>query len=343
MIGSPAMTPSLTLGPCPALIVGSGAAFPADPIDNASLLTRLAPGLPTARRDALLAHLDGELGVTSRAHLQPGSDPLILATRAARQALAEASTYEPRAILLATSTASRWTTAESARLANALGLAVAFCDLKSGCTGGLWALIEAARLARDSAAPVLVVGCDSFSRAFPAGERLLPFAMGDGAAALVVAPGGDAGLLRAAIGGEPRHVDLATVAARLPPATPSEPFALSGDPEPFARAAESALGAAINALPDRPADTLLVPHVSRLATARRLAAATGLACFTAGFTAHGNLGAASLLVALHLIRAQRLRSPSPLAQHVLLASAGGGLSYGAALWRFAPTLEATSR
>jgi len=356
--------PSLTLAACPVTILGSGVAFPPHPTDNATLLTRLMPDLPPDRRDALLAHLENELGVTSRAHLGPDVDPLTLAIAASCAALSEAQSQSPRrspvpvaAILLATSTASRWTTAESARLAAALGLAVAFCDLRSGCTGGLWALIEGARLARDIAAPVLVVGCDSFSRAFPPGERMLPFAMGDGAGAIVLAPptssDSSEGLLGAVIGGQPAHVDLATVRAHLPPRTPAEPFVLGGDPEPFARAAEAALTASIDSLDSLdsldaldsidsiasiasapiPGSSVLVPHVSRLGTARRLAAHAGLPFFAAGFSGHGNLGAASLLVAMHLLRKESLRSPGSVAEHVLLASAGGGLSFGAAWWR----------
>lgn len=278
--------------------------------------------MPADRRDALLAHYIHELGVFSRGHLAPGSDPLELALRAARDALAEAS-LPVSAIVLATSTASRWTTAESARLANALGLDLAFFDLRSGCTGGLWALIEGARLARDTGTAILVVGCDSFSRAFPPNERLLPLAMGDGAAALILAPAARGGLVRAVMGGAPAHVDLATVRAPLPP-TDLTSFVLSGDPEPFANAAEAALEAALHALD--PSAATLVPHVGRITTARRLGDRFDRPLFVDGFTQHGNLGAASLLTALHLARAS-------MSGDLALASAGGGLSYGAALWR----------
>jgi len=320
--------PSLSLGPCPTAIVASAAAFPDGAVANPALLERLAPGLPDARRAALLAHLESDLGVASRAHLAPDADPLALPTRAARDALAQAD-RDVCAVLVATSTPSRWTTAESARLSSALDLDVAFVDLRSGCTGGLWALVEGARLCRDTGGAVLIVGSDSFSRAFPPGERLLPFAMGDGAAALVLAPtDGDQGLVRATFGGLPALVDLATVTARLPP-TGAEPFTLSGDPEPFAAAAEVALAASLEALAPAPG-SLLVPHVSRLATARRLGARFALEVFADGFIGHGNLGAASLITALHLLRSRP--GPTMLA----LASAGGGLSFGGALWRLCP-------
>ncbi len=317
------MTPSLTLGPCPARIIASATAFP-PAIDTATLFEALTPTLPADRRAALLDHYTRELGVLSRGHLPAGADPLELPLRAARDALAETPSTKIAAVILATSTASRWTTAESARLANALGLDVAFFDVRSGCTGGLWALIEGARLARDTGAPILVVGCDSFSRAFSPHERLLPLAMGDGAAALVLAPATDGGLLRAVMGGAPAHVDLATVRAPLPPVDLTS-FVLSGDPEPFAHAAEAALVAALNALD--PSDALIAPHVGRITTAHRLGQRFDRPVFVDGFTQHGNLGAASLITALHLL--SRRAEPALVA----LASAGGGLSYGAALWR----------
>ena len=322
------MTPSLTLGPCPTRIVASATAFP-PAIATPTLFDRLTPTLPAERRAALLDHYMRELGVTSRGHLAPGSDPLELPLRAARDALAQAS-ISIAAIVLATSTASRWTTAESARLANALGLDVAIFDIRSGCTGGLWALVEGARLARDTGAAILVVGSDSFSRAFPPHERLLPLAMGDGAAALVLAPASHGGLLRAVMGGAPAHVDLATVRAPLPP-TALDTFVLSGDPEPFAIAAETALEAALRALDLSAPDTVVVPHVGRITTARRLGQRFDRPVFVEGFTRHGNLGAASLLTALHLLSSR----PEPAT--FALASAGGGLSYGAASWHHAGT------
>lgn len=329
------MKTSLTLGPCPVSILSSAVAFPSPALETAELLERLAPDLPAPRREALQSHLAGEIGVATRAHLAPGADPLTLPIDAARRAL-ETSGADVAALLLATSTPTRWTTAESARVAQALGADVAICDLRSGCTGGLWALVEGARLARDAGAPTLVVACDSFSRAFSPNERMLPIAMGDGAAALVLASpqiqrAPPLGLVRAAFGAAPQLVDSATVRARLPPAVPPEDFVLSGDPEPFALATEAALLSAIESVAPPP-DALLVPHVGRLATAHRLASRTGLDVYTDGFTRHGNLGAASLITALHMLIGA-LRSGRPVAQHVVLASAGGGLSFGAALWR----------
>lgn len=322
------MSVTLQLGPCPVAIAASAVAFPPDPIDTPALVARLTPGLDEARRAALLAWVEREIGVRRRAHLAAGADPTGLAVEAARAALAawapEARASGIGAIILATSTASRWTTAESARVAAALGFEGAFVDVRSGCTGGLWALVEGARLARDGGRPILVIGADSFSRAFPAGERTLPLALGDGAAALVLTPAERGGIARAVFGGRPALVDLATVGAALPPRE-GEAFTLGGDAESFARAAEEALGHALEALGPLPDEACIAAHVARAATARRIAERWDRTVYDDGFVAHGSLGAASLMVALHGLRGAR-RGP------VALVSSGGGLSYGGVLW-----------
>lgn len=313
--------PTLRLGPAPFRIVGSGAAFPADEIATAALLDRLAAELPEPRRKALAAFVDAEIGVHARAHLASGV-ARDLAAVAAREALAVSGVGTPSAIVYATSTPSRWTAAESALLARDLGLSCAFFDVRSGCTGGLHAIVHAARLVRDTNAPVLVVAADAFSKTF-GNERLLPLSMGDGAGALVLAPSGDGGLVRAVFGGEGAHVDLATVPASLPPRSLNDAeWSLSGDPSRFAELAEAALSLALREL-DAPDEGTLVVHTGRAATARRVAGER--APYLLGLEQHGNLGAPSLLVALH--RLLHEREPAPFT----LVSAGGGLSYGAAL------------
>ncbi|MBK8592662.1 MAG: hypothetical protein IPN77_26810 [Sandaracinaceae bacterium] len=333
--------PTLTLGMVPVRILGSGVAFPPHAETTAELLGRLAPEVPAPRRDALARHFDADIGVLRRAHLTQGR-AVDLAVTAARAALEDSHTPRPIAVLVATSTPSRWTAAESAILARELGLACAFFDVRSGCTGGLHALVQGARLARDAGGPVLVVGADAFSLAFGP-ERLLPVSMGDGAGALVLGPSGDAtvGITRAVFGGAPSLVDLATVPDLLPPSADvmardvESRFRLDGDPEAFSEAAEAALGIALDALlagvlssSDQP--TALVVQTGRASCARRVAARAGHEPYLGVLENHGNLGAGTLLVALHAL------SRSPEISRVLLVSAGGGLSFGAASLRMRP-------
>lgn len=322
--------PTLELGPCPVQIAASASAFPPDVEDTATLLARIAPEVPEARRLALVQHFDAQIGVQTRAHLREGH-ALDLAVRAARQALDQSSAGPPCAVVVATSTPSRWTAAESALVARALDLSCAFLDVRSGCTGGLHAIVTAARLVRDAGRPVLVVGADAFSLTFGS-DRVLPVSMGDGAGALVLAPceDGSVGIVRALFGGAPDLVDLATVPATLPlAALAPDTFQLRGDPETFSAAAEDALGLALDALAP-PADAWVVVHTGRAATARRVASRVGREPFLDVLTKRGNVGAATLFVALDLLRADASCS------QVALVSAGGGLSFGAALLRMRP-------
>lgn len=323
------VAPTLRLGPASVRIAGSASAFPDVEMTTEALVDRLALDVPLARRRAMTAFFDQEVGVHRRAHLVSGL-ARDLALVAARRALEEASVRAPAALVYATSTPSRWTAAESALLARDLDLTCAFFDVRSGCTGGLHALVHAARLARDADGPVLVVAADAFSKTF-GNERLLPVTMGDGAAALVLVPSDrtSAGVVRAVFGGAPDRVDLATVQGALPPTSldPSA-WALSGDPTAFAEAAEAALLAALTAL-EPPASATIVVHTSRAATARRVAGAFGRAPYLGVLENHGNLGAPTLLAALDRLRREQ-------ATHdVALVSAGGGLSFGAALFGMA--------
>ena len=66
-------------------------------------------------------------------------------------------------------------------------------------------------------------------------------------------------------------------------------------------------------------------HTSRAATARRVALKHGAEPYLRVLREHGNLGAPTLLAALHFLREEGETAP------IVLVSAGGGLSYGAAL------------
>ena len=218
----------------------------------------------------------------------------------------------------ATSTPSRWTGPEAARIGQALGLRAAFFDVRSGCTGGLWALVQAARLAVDAQAPVLVTAADAFSLAFAPDERLLPLSMGDGAAALVLAPGvAGQGVVRACFTGLPEHADLATVPGELPPRDGAS-YVLAGDAMAFGAVAEEALARALEALAP-PIGTRVVVQTGRADVARRVSRDAWLD----GLRHHGNIGAPTALVALGEL------GPGMTA----FVSAGGGLSSGALLWR----------
>lgn len=313
-------SPLIHLGPIPVALKGSGVAFPALREDNATLLARLG-AVPERRVAGVLAALDLDPGVRSRARAVHET-PVDLACVAAADALVAAglTVGDIGAHVHATSTPTRWTSAEAARIGQRLGLRAALCDVRSGCTAGLWALWTGASLARDSGAPVLVTAADVFGKVLPPDERVAAFAFGDAACALVLVPASSGGLVRAVFGGRPALVDLASVPVALPPTDAEPAWHLAGDPVAFAAAAEQGLSDAIVALD---LEGPIVVQTARVPTALAVA---GDRAWLDLLRAHGNLGAATPGVALHLGAGR----PGT----VVLASAGGGLSYGAVGWEW---------
>lgn len=328
-------------------------ALPRQRHTNAELLTRVAPQLAGARREAMLAAIEAQLGSLSRHHLDTseadeGRDGLVhLTTRAVAEVLGASPGIAPRDIAFhvhATSTPSRWTTPESARIGRALaeshGIHAAFFDVRAGCTGGLHAIYQGLRLAADLQAPVLITAADRFSHIAPPNERFAPFVFGDGAAAAIALPGdANAGyaLGEAIFAGRAEHADLATVAAELPPrADDTRPWHLTGDPEAFDVAAKTILTALAKHFDVKPDNADVAARVivstTRKATATALA---GESAYTKALELCGHLGTASLLAGLDYLS----REPGLPPSEVILLAAGGGLSAGGARLRWHPGIS----
>lgn len=314
-------SPTLRLGPAAVGIAGAASAFPAEGWSTAALVRELAPDLPTPRREALVRFVEEEVGVRHRAHVRGEERAWTLAADAAEAALAQAGQPALAAHVHVTSTPSRWTGADAARIGQRLGLRSAHLDLRGGCTGGLWGLIQAARLCRDAGEAVLLTAADALSLTLPSGpegDRMLPLAMGDGATALVFTPAPSGGLQCAVVGGAPALADLSTVHRELPDG--DGPMTLGGDPAAFSEATGEGLRLALASI-EAPSEALGVIH-ARADTARRLWAEPYLEVL-----AHqGMLGVASLPTALGRLWAAKRSGP------VVLATAGGGLGFGAAVW-----------
>jgi 3-oxoacyl-[acyl-carrier-protein] synthase III len=311
---------TLRLGAAPVRISGCGLSFPPHDTSSAELLDSIFPDLPERRRQNLLDMVEREIGVRRRAHVGPSEIILPYALCAAKAALREAGNPALIAHVHATSTASRWTGPESARIGQALGLSCAMFDVRGGCTGGLWALMEGARLARDGRGPVLVSAADALSLTLPASDRTARFAIGDGAVAFVLEPASEGGLLRGVLGGDPSGADFATVRRELPHGM--GPFDQTLLAEEFAEATERGIAASLDAL-EAPTDMLHAIHARR-DVAERLRQHLWLETLRN----HGMVGAASSLIALAELRAQPQSTRS-----VVLAGAGGGVGFGAALWQ----------
>ena len=338
-------------------VLGSGCAFPARELTNADVIRAIAPFTWPARvlDDEAIAFmaagLTESMGVERRAWAHRVGEPLDhateattldLAVEAGRRALEDASVDlgSLALVVVATSTPCRMTSTLSAQVGAALGANAACMDVRSGCSGGLFALSTAALHVAAGAGPALVIGTETFSKIIPATSKVAAMSLGDGAGALVVGKLPGAAVESMSLQTDGRLGRLISTDGALPP-TEAEiargGYLLSGAPEElmevvpgkYAGAIEGALGRAGVA---SGAIDLFVPHPTGVALIERVAAAAGIArdrTFTS-VARHANIGAAGWLVALAEARAQ---GRTPRGARVLVAVVGGGMSWGAAVLR----------
>lgn len=333
-------------------VLGTGMAVPASVagapagltgrVDNATLLAhRYNPEDPRAADQAafLARDLADRVGLLERHHAhafgggllpeEPTSSDLAVMACGAALDSAGIAVDAVGALLMATSTPHRWTATAAASAAAALGFRGPFMDLRMGCAGGLAALAQGAMWAAASGKPVLVVGADTFSRAVPPRQVLAALALGDAAAAAVVAPG--SGALAAALHGDASLGNLMTTQGTLPPTAEQlagHAYTLSGDPEAMAQASVPLYRAVTGALAKGSPDRVLLHQ-----TQRPLLAAVTQACGLTHVDApswlgrFANTGTANVLLGLHLQRVEW----GGLNGTTLMAAVGGGVG-ASAVW-----------
>ncbi len=151
-------------------------------------------------------------GIRERRHLPPEMTTSDMAVQAARRAL-ESSGTAPADIdllLLATFTPDRLLPATATTVQDQLGLHCGAMDLVAACAGFMYALNTGMQyIATGSCQRVLVVGADANSRVVsPQDTKAFPI-FGDGAGAVVLAPGSpDQGALASTLGADGAGADL---------------------------------------------------------------------------------------------------------------------------------------
>jgi len=346
----------VVLGPIEGVaIVGGGTAYPERVLTNEDALRAVAPwALPGRALDderlAFLARgLEETLGVRERAWIHVPGTPLDhareettagLATRAARAAIADAG-LDPRDIPLVvcvTSTPHRMTSTLAAAVGAALGAPGACFDLRTGCSGTIFALATAAQYLASGVARVLVVGVEAFSKVLPKTSKIAAVSLGDGAAAIVLERRPGTTLLSAALATDGNLGGLVTTDGALPP-TEAEiargGYELSGAPDElaavipskYAQAIETALAHAELGAADV---TTFVPHQTSVPLIHAVAAQAGIpiARTFVNVPKHANTGAAGFLGALVEARAAGACDEGA---RVLCAAVGGGMSWAAAV------------
>jgi 3-oxoacyl-[acyl-carrier-protein] synthase-3 len=346
--------PATSLGPIDGIaILGGGTAFPDRELGNEDVLRRIAhvawPGGVDAERLAFAAaSLAETTGVARRAWAHEVGAPLDhagetttadLGAEAAVRALADArlDARDVTMLVCATSTPHRMTSTTSAAIGAKIGACAACMDVRTGCAAFLFALTTAALYVAAGSGPVLLVGTETFSKVVPPANKMAALALGDGAGAIVLGRGQGAieGAYLATDGALGR---LVTTDGALPP-TEAEiargGYVLSGEPDELLAVLpekyDEAIGGALaRARLDARAIDLFVPHQTSVPLIERVAARAGFADVFVNVARHANVGAAGTVVALVEARAEaRLAN----GKRVLLASVGGGMSWGSVIVR----------
>ena len=296
------------------------------------------------------AWIQSRTGIRERRIAGPDETTSSMATIAAKQALAEAelSARELDLIICATTTPDHLLPATACLIQHHLGAenAAAF-DLNTACTGFLYALATGSQFIQAGGAKrVLVVAGETLSRFVNWEDRATCILFGDGAAAVVLeATTQHAGVLSTVLGARGDVEQMLTIDAggSARPATAetvaekahcvrmrgNEVFKLAV--RSMAQSAQEALSKAGLAIADMRA---VIPHQAneRIVTATRDALGITNEQMFINIDRCGNTGAASIPIAL----AEYLHgSPADTGDHLLFVAFGGGLTWGAAVLRWA--------
>ena len=345
-------TPAATPAPAPSggvRVIGWGAAVPAHRVTNHDLTRYL---------DTSDEWIVERSGIRERRWAGPGESTGHLAVAACRTALDRAGTRPDQldAVLVATTTPDHPVPSTAAEVAAALGTTAGAFDLNAACAGFVYGLtVASGLLAAGVARTVLVAGADVITSILDKGDRQTAVLFGDGAGAVVLATGGDAGaaggdgaappgLVACDLAGDPGGVDLLVVPAGGSARPASAETVAAGehhlrmDGREVVRRAVRAVEASIERTLARagcaPDDVaLFVPHQANARIVEAVLARTGLdpARTLSTIDRYGNTSASSIPIALSEAADAGTVSPGDL---VLMSGFGAGLTVGTALWRW---------
>ncbi len=306
-------------------VAGVGGHLPGQPVGNDELGKRVETSDEWVR---------ARTGIRSRHFAAPGELAGDLALPAAQKALAQAGMEgaDLDAIIFATTTPDRVYPATACLLQAELGAApCAAFDLQAVCSGFLYALaIGDAMICARRAERVLIVGAEVFSHIIDWRDRSTCILFGDGAGAAVLVASEEPGVRAVHIAADGRHANKLTVNAHI------KEGKLEGDPytrmdgASVFRFATDKMTEASRIVLDGARPDWFVPHQanSRIieAVRRRLDIPRERTAFSVA--EHSNTSAASVPLAMAQKNFQK-------GETVLLAAAGGGFTWGAALlvWR----------
>lgn len=279
----------------------------------------------------------GRTGIRHRHLAADGELASDLALPAAQKAMAAAGVAGAQldAIIFATTTPDRLYPASACLLQARLDAApCAAFDVQAVCSGFLYALtIGDAMIRAGTARRVLVVGAEVFSHIIDWKDRATCVLFGDGAGAAVLVASDTPGIVAATIAADGRYADKLTVRAHVRDGKlEGDPFTRMDGAAVYRFATEKMAEASREVLRFLPAGEgvdWFVPHQanSRIidAVRKRLGIARERTLFSVAD--HSNTSAASVPLAL-------AEGAFGKGDSVLLAAAGGGFTWGAALLKW---------
>ncbi len=183
-------------------IVGTGSFVPDNVVTNEDLISLGCDADWIVQRT----------GIKERRHAPPGMGTGEMAIEAAKRAM-DAANVGPEDIdllLLATFTPNRLMPATATMVQNQLGLRCGAMDLAAACSGFVYGLVTGMQfVATGCSKRALVIGADTNSRVSDPNDKKTYPLFGDGAGAVVLAPGsGEQGALSYTIGADGSGADL---------------------------------------------------------------------------------------------------------------------------------------
>jgi 3-oxoacyl-[acyl-carrier-protein] synthase-3 len=317
----------------PNRIVGTGAYLPATVWTNQDLARRLETSDEwiVTRTGIRQRHIAGDLQATSD-----------LALPAALQAIAAAGLQpgDIDLIVVATTTPDMVFPSTACLLQAKLGIAggPAF-DVQAVCSGFVYGLSLADHMLTGGPyRHALVVGAEIYSRILDWNDRGTCVLFGDGAGAVVLAKGQQAGIIASRLHADGSHANILKVPGHV------DRGGIRGDPL-LKMDGQGVFKFAVRVLADVADEVLavagmgraevdwLIPHQANVriidATARKLGLPPEKVITTVDL--HANTSAASIPLALDVaVRDGRIQP----GQHLLLAGVGGGFTWGAVLLRW---------
>jgi 3-oxoacyl-[acyl-carrier-protein] synthase-3 len=318
-------------------IRGTGSALPRRVVSNDELARDLATRGVQTSDDWIVERT----GIRQRYVAEPGLTTTELGARAAQAALDAAgfAASQIDLIVVATSTPDCTFPSTACLVQARLGCSGAAFDVQAVCSGFVYGLTVADALIRTGAyRRALVIGAEVFSRILDWNDRATCVLFGDGAGAVVVEAGAEAGLIAARLSADGSQAGILCTGGRI------EGGHVTGDPY-LRMDGQAVFKLAVQVLDSSAREVLadagmsaqqvdwLIPHQANIrilmASARRLG--LGPERLIATVDQHANTSAASVPLALDwAVRTGRVRT----GQILLLQGVGGGFTWGSVLLRY---------